>query len=108
MYWLYLAKNYTKWLDCRIISAWGNLKEKWGIFMKKFKLIFIEEYSRLEAESAATLKKFNDSNGGTYIVQPGDTLNKIAEMYGTTVGELVRLNGLSNPNMIVVGQEIVY
>ena len=58
--------------------------------------------------SGAVLKKFDNSAGDTYIVQEGDTLNKIAEMFGTTVDELVRLNGLSNPNMIYVGQEIVY
>ena len=58
--------------------------------------------------TGAVLKKFNDSVDGTYIVQKGDTLTSIAEMFGTTVNELVRLNGLKNPNMISVGQEIIY
>jgi LysM repeat protein len=43
---------------------------------------------------------------GTYIVQPGDTLGKIAARYGTSVNNLMRLNGLSNPNLIWVGQRL--
>jgi LysM repeat protein len=40
----------------------------------------------------------------TYTVQPGDNLSSIAARYGTTVAQLVRLNGLSNPNLLSVGQ----
>jgi LysM repeat protein len=43
-------------------------------------------------------------SGGVYIVQRGDTLAKIAARYGTTVSALKALNGLSNPNVIWVGQ----
>ncbi len=44
--------------------------------------------------------------GGVYIVQPGDTLAKIAARFGTTVSALVRLNGLANPDRIWVGQRL--
>ncbi len=40
----------------------------------------------------------------TYTVQRGDTLSQIASRYGTTVGEIAGLNGISNPNLIYVGQ----
>lgn len=43
----------------------------------------------------------------TYTVQPGDMLGLIATRYGTTIAELVRLNGLSNPNLIYPGQVLV-
>jgi LysM repeat protein len=43
---------------------------------------------------------------GTYIVQQGDTLAKIAARYGTTVQNLMRLNGITNPNRIWVGQRL--
>jgi LysM repeat protein len=43
---------------------------------------------------------------GTYIVQQGDTLGKIAARYGTTVANLMRLNGISNPDRIWVGQRL--
>ena len=41
-----------------------------------------------------------------YTVRYGDTLSEIAYDYGTTVNELVRLNNISNPNIIYVGQVI--
>lgn len=40
----------------------------------------------------------------TYTVVKGDTLTAIAARYGTTVSNLVQLNGIQNPNYIVVGQ----
>jgi murein DD-endopeptidase MepM/ murein hydrolase activator NlpD len=41
---------------------------------------------------------------GTYIVVKGDNLTRIASRNGTTVAELVRINGLKNANLINVGQ----
>lgn len=46
------------------------------------------------------------SSGTTYIVQSGDTLSGIASMYGTTYQHLAEINGIANPNLIHVGQEI--
>jgi hypothetical protein len=43
---------------------------------------------------------------GTYVVQRGDTLAKIAARYGTSWYQLCVLNGLWNPNMIYAGQVI--
>ena len=42
----------------------------------------------------------------TYTVQKGDTLSGIASKYGTTYQELAKKNGISNPNLIYVGQVI--
>ena len=42
-----------------------------------------------------------------YVVQPGDTLSEIAQVYNTTVAELMALNPqINNPNLIYVGQVI--
>ena len=41
-----------------------------------------------------------------YTVKRGDTLSEIAQKYGTTVNELVRLNNIANRNLIYVGQII--
>ncbi|KFZ42672.1 N-acetylmuramoyl-L-alanine amidase [Anoxybacillus flavithermus] len=46
------------------------------------------------------------SAGGVYVVQKGDTLSKIATKHNTTVDALQKLNGISNPNLIRVGQKI--
>lgn len=42
----------------------------------------------------------------TYVVQPGDTLRRIAIRYNTTVATLAQLNGITNINYIQVGQRL--
>jgi LysM repeat protein len=39
-----------------------------------------------------------------YTVQSGDNLSKIAAKFGMTIAEIVKLNGISNPNLIRTGQ----
>jgi LysM repeat protein len=41
-----------------------------------------------------------------YVVESGDTLGTIAATYGTSVDEIMALNGLSDPNYLFVGQEL--
>lgn len=45
--------------------------------------------------------------GPVYVVQPGDTLWDIAQRFGITQQELADANGISNPNQLVEGQELV-
>lgn len=45
--------------------------------------------------------------GIEYTVAPGDTLFSIAQRYGTTVEAIVDANGLSDPNLIEVGQVLI-
>lgn len=42
----------------------------------------------------------------TYVVQPGDTLARIARSFNLTWQEIAEANGLVNPNRIYVGQEL--
>lgn len=42
-----------------------------------------------------------------YVVQPGDTLWMIARRYQTTVDTLARVNQISDPNQIYVGQKLL-
>ena len=44
--------------------------------------------------------------GGTYRVQPGDTLSSISRDTGVSVERLASLNGITNPSMIRVGQQL--
>lgn len=42
-----------------------------------------------------------------YVVKPGDTLGKIASQYNISLPDLLKFNpGITNPNLIYVGQEI--
>ncbi|HEX5541973.1 MAG TPA: LysM peptidoglycan-binding domain-containing protein [Micromonospora sp.] len=43
-------------------------------------------------------------SGSAYTVKSGDTLSAIARAHGTTVTELVKTNGIKDPNRISVGQ----
>jgi LysM repeat protein len=45
--------------------------------------------------------------GGTYVVQRGDTLAGIAYRYGVSVTDIVRANGIANPNRIYPGQRLL-
>ncbi len=46
------------------------------------------------------------ASAASHIVQSGDTLWSIAQRHGTTVQEIAQLNGIGNPNVIHVGQEL--
>lgn len=49
----------------------------------------------------------SSSNNGSYTVKAGDTLSAIAARYGMSYQTLARINNISNPNQIIVGQHIV-
>lgn len=47
------------------------------------------------------------ASGQTYLVHPGDTLSGIAANHGTSVGVLVALNHIANPDRIDAGRTLV-
>lgn len=53
-----------------------------------------------------TAAKKTTSKASTYTVKAGDTLSEIAVKYDTTVAKLQKLNNISNPNLIKVGQKL--
>ncbi len=44
---------------------------------------------------------------GTYLVQRGDILSRIAQHFGVTVSAIVNANGLANPSLIFAGQTLI-
>jgi LysM repeat protein len=46
------------------------------------------------------------SGGATHTVVQGDTLSELAERYSTTVADLARENDISDPDLIIVGDEL--
>ncbi|MDE3089287.1 MAG: LysM peptidoglycan-binding domain-containing protein [Chloroflexota bacterium] len=64
----------------------------------------IQVGQRLIVPSAADSNAPAASGNTSYIVQPGDTLYRIALRYGTTLRALSDLNGIPNPNLISVGE----
>lgn len=43
----------------------------------------------------------------TYVIQRGDTLLSISRRYDVTVGQIMRANNISNPELIIAGQTII-
>ena len=42
-----------------------------------------------------------------HVVQPGETLSSIGRLYGVTYQAIMEANGLTDPGLIAVGQELV-
>jgi spore germination protein len=42
-----------------------------------------------------------------HVVQPGETVTSIARKNGTNINQIIALNGLDNPNVLVVGESLV-
>lgn len=59
------------------------------------------------AVAVAPVAAQSDDGGTDYTVQPGDSLFKIAQQFGTTVAAIVRANNLANADLIFAGQTLV-
>ena len=66
------------------------------------------QYVNLDQPVVSTPSQPSTPNisGDSYTVKKGDTLNSIAKAMGTSVSDLAKFNGISNPNNINVGQII--
>lgn len=47
-----------------------------------------------------------NANADVYTVKSGDTLSEIAQVYGTSVDDIVSINQIQNENLIFVGDKI--
>jgi beta-lactamase class A len=56
----------------------------------------------LSAQSMASARE----TVASYLVQPGDSLSRIATTTGVSVDKLINLNGIKNPDFIVAGQTL--
>ncbi len=65
-------------------------------------------YAPVIIDSENTSEPYAGSTTATdaYIVRKGDMLSQLAVDFDTTTAELVRLNNLSNPDVLYVGQEL--
>lgn len=81
-----------------LAGLWGN-----GI-IRKAKLLHAGYDYNLVQKRVDEIVAQRKETGKAYIVVKGDTLTSIAKRYNTTVKRLVEVNGLTNPNLIHVGQ----
>lgn len=62
--------------------------------------------STTEAGVSVPVSAQTGATDAVYVVKRGDTLSRIAGKYGATYKELAEYNGITNPNLIHVGQQI--
>lgn len=60
-----------------------------------------------EIVAANTTNNLPTISSNIHIVQPGETLFRIATAYGLTTNQLATANGISDPTVIYVGQQLV-
>ena len=42
----------------------------------------------------------------SYTVEAGDSVSSVAQQIGVSVSDIINLNGLSNPDLIYIGQRL--
>jgi LysM repeat protein len=60
----------------------------------------------ISPEALAPAVQSLPGGSGYYTVRGGDTLSEIARHYGMSTADLMRLNGINNPNLVWVGQTL--
>lgn len=88
-------KSVEEIVDEVIAGKWGNGQTRYNNLQKA-------GYNASEIQNRVNQKLKNSVT--KYTVQYGDTLEKIANRYNTTVNNIVSKNGISNINLIYIGQ----
>ena len=113
----YLNKEKTKKINPKVVGPKG-----WGTLMKNQKKVdhhwfgYLPEHDPkiVKPGTQITWKKINRQNQikagiakTKYVIQPGDTLSKIAKMHNTSVQTIQTVNKIKDPNKIRPGQTIL-
>ena len=88
-------------------DSWWNIAAKYGLSMytlaqRNGKTI----YTVIHPGDRLTISGQTVTATRAYTVRRGDTLSSIANRYGTTWQKLQKMNSLSNPNWIYLGQKL--
>ena len=104
-----LAHQYGSNLAQRIPNFWSDVTEgRWESVIQKLRN-FGDRYStRRNAEADLLQGAIQRGAFRHHVVQPGDTLPAIASRLGTSVDNLARSNGITDPNVINSGQALYY
>ena len=88
-----------------IINQGGNISVNIDLNLKttSFKEITIPAINNITEGEADNLEDYSVI---IYVVKPNDTLWKIAKRYGSTIDDIVRVNGIERPEKINVGEKI--
>jgi lipoprotein NlpD len=104
-----LAEHVTQSDDLR--GAMNNVKPKRRVRSGALLLCALALLVGCANQSGSRAPVTDLNNSGTaaartYVIKPGDTLNKIARANGVDEATILRLNKLVNPNRLIVGQTL--
>jgi uncharacterized protein YraI len=105
-----LGRNYNaSWAQVRLTNG----QTGWVIAGAISASVPVRGLAPADGSVAAPVAPQQQGGGGSssgqyviYVVQPGDTLARIAQRYGVTVATLAQINGIVNANYIQAGQRI--
>jgi LysM repeat protein len=98
---LYLEDFQSRMLDNDLIEIRAKMLAEIDIEKSYSKEVVIDIEESDEGE------KYPDASIVVYVVQPGDTLWKVAKRFGTTIEELVRVNDIQEPDGLSPGQKLI-
>ncbi len=90
-----ISKFYS--INKDLIIKLNNLKDENYIFIGQNLIIF---------ESTENLTKQSDLINNYHIVQTGENLTEISNLYNLKINDLIEINNLNNPDSIKVGQKL--
>ena len=91
-----IAKFYS--VNKSLIIQLNNLKDENYIYVGQNLII---------SESSENSKKNSDSKNNYHIVQIGESITEISNIYKLDIGYLIEINNLKNPDSIEVGQKLL-
>jgi LysM repeat protein len=104
-----IAYQYGSNLAQRMPNFWSDVTEgRWESVIKKLRDFGDRYPTRRNAEADLLQRAFERGDFRDYIVQPGDTLSKIASQLGTSDEYLAARNGITDPDAIYSGQVLYY
>lgn len=66
----------------------------------------LEATAKPQALQPVVIPTVTSIEGNLYQVKPGDTIEAIARRHGLSVSELIKANGLNNPNLLSLNQKL--
>ena len=91
-----IAKSYS--VNKSVIIQLNNLKDENYIYVGQNLII---------SESSENSKKQSDLINNYHIVQIGESLTEISNIYNLNLGYLIEINNLNNPDSIEIGQKLL-
>lgn len=96
-----ISKRYGR--SVNEVAAWNNLAVPYTLSLG---MRLIVSPPGMSASSYSTYSALSMVGSGYHVVAPGETVYRIAKMYGYTVDQIAAWNGLYPPYSIQVGQRL--